>query len=42
MHGPVWNQNEEYERRKNDDPLRLYKTPRLFLKAKRLTWASHV
>jgi len=42
IHGPIRNQNGEYERQKNDELKRLYNKPRLFLKAKRLEWACHV
>jgi len=44
IHGPVRNQNGEYERRKNDELERLYNKSNigLFLKAKRLEWAGHV
>jgi len=44
IHGPIRNQNWEYERRKNDELKRLYNKPNigLFLKVKRLEWAGHV
>jgi len=44
IHGPVRNQNGEYERRKNNELEKLYNEPNieLSLKARQLEWAGYV